>query len=162
MASVTAFTDMMKQFLLELNKTFPKEKAIKKCLNGFEMMVDTNPRILVDKFVESVTPYQDKLSARDESFFMENCDKIEFVKDMNLKTNWPDASEGTKNAIWQYMQTLFMLGMTITSIPNETLQMIENVAKQCADDMQTKDGNINEAGLLNSMQSMLGGMLNKK
>jgi hypothetical protein len=60
------------------------------------------------------------------------------------------------------MQTLFMLGMTITSIPNETLQMIENVAKQCADDMQTKDGAINEAGLLNSMQSMLGGMLNKK
>ena len=30
MASVTAFNDMMSQFLVELHKTFPDEKGIKK------------------------------------------------------------------------------------------------------------------------------------
>ena len=36
MASVTAFNDMMGQFLVELHKTFPDEKGIKKMLTSFD------------------------------------------------------------------------------------------------------------------------------
>ena len=56
-----------------------------------------------------------------------------------------------------------MLGMTITSIPSDTLSMIENVAKQCADKMQGEDGEteFDEAKLMQSMQGLLGGMLKK-
>ena len=31
MASVSAFNDMMSQFLVELHKTFPEEKESRKC-----------------------------------------------------------------------------------------------------------------------------------
>jgi hypothetical protein len=56
-----------------------------------------------------------------------------------------------------------MLGTTITSIPADTLSMIENVAKQCADKIQDggEDGEIDEAKLMQSMQGLLGGMMKK-
>ena len=47
------------------------------------------------------------------------------MKGVNLEKHWGSASENTKNAIWQYIQTLYMLGTTISSIPEDTLSMIE-------------------------------------
>jgi hypothetical protein len=54
-----------------------------------------------------------------------------------------------------------MLGTTISSIPEDTLSMIEKVAKQCADQLETEGGGFDEAALMKTMQGMLGGMLKK-
>ena len=66
MASVTAFNEMMGQFLMELHRTFPEEKGLKKCMSAFDLMKETNPRLVVDGFMANVSPYADKLSSRDE------------------------------------------------------------------------------------------------
>ncbi len=165
MASVTAFNEMMGQFLVELHKTFPEEKGLKKCLSAFDLMKETNPRLVVDGFMKSVTPYADKISSRDDTFFINESKNIDFLKDVNIQSHWDTCSENTKNAIWQYVQTLYMLGTTIKSIPAETLSVIENVAKECADKLgsgEGGDGNIDEAALMKTMQGMLGGMLGGK
>lgn len=161
MTSITAFNDMMGQFLMELHKTFPEEKGLKKYIAAYEMLRQTNPKKIVTGFMENIAPFVEKISARDETFFLDDSNDIEFLKPLNIKKCWPEASEGTKSAIWQYIQTLYMLGTTITSIPAETLSMIENVAKQCADKMQGEEGSIDEAQLMKSMQGMLGGMMKK-
>mgnify|MGYP001046167160 FL=1 len=161
MTSVTAFNDMMSQFLMELHKTFPEEKGLKKYITAFEMLKETQPKKVVESFMENITPYADKISSRDESFFLADSNTIEFLKPLNITTCWPSASEGTKNAIWQYIQTLYMLGTTITTIPSDTLTMIESVAKQCADKMQSEGDDINEAQLMKSMQGLLGGLMKK-
>lgn len=161
MSSVTAFNDMMGQFLMELHKTFPEEKGLKKYITAFELLRDTNPKKIVNKFMTNVAPHVDKISARDESLFLDDSAELEFMKAINIKECWPKASDGTKAAIWQYIQTLYMLGTTITSIPAETLSMIENVAKQCAEKMQNDGEGIDESQLMKSMQSMLGGMMKK-
>ena len=83
------------------------------------------------------------------------------MKGVNLEKHWGSASEGTKDAIWQYIQTLYMLGTTIQSVPADMLAMIESVAKQCADKMQNDDGEIDESALMKTMQGMLGGMMKK-
>ena len=59
MASVTAFNEMMGQFLMELHKPFPEEKGLKKCLSAFDLMKETNPKLVVDGFMASVTPFAD-------------------------------------------------------------------------------------------------------
>jgi len=161
MSSVTAFNDMMGQFLMELHKTFPEEKGLKKYITAFELLRDTNPKKIVNKFMTNVAPHVDKISARDESLFLDDSAELEFMKAINIKECWPKASDGTKAAIWQYIQTLYMLGTTIMSIPAETLSMIENVAKQCAEKMQNDGEGIDESQLMKSMQSMLGGMMKK-
>ena len=81
MASVTAFNDMLTQFLVELHKTFPEEKGIKKMTASFEMIKEANPRLVVDGFMKGVTPYSDKISAKDESFLLEEIENIDFLKE---------------------------------------------------------------------------------
>jgi hypothetical protein len=159
MASVSAFNEMMGQFLMELHKTFPEEKGLKKCMSAFDLMKETNPKLVVDGFMTGVTPYADKISAKDDRFFLEESKNLDFMKGVNLTDHWSSCSENTKNAIWQYVQTLYMLGTTIKSIPEETLSMIETVAKQCADKMGEDGTELDEDALMKTMQGLMGGML---
>jgi hypothetical protein len=158
MASVTAFNDMLSQFLVELHKTFPDEKGIKKMTASFEVIKQSNPRLIVDGFMKGVTPYADKISAKDESFLLEEIEKIDFLKDLNIKSYWSRMSPNTQSATWQYLQTLYMLGTTINAIPAETLSQIESIAKGVADNMQTDGGEINQDALMQMMSGMLSGM----
>ena len=161
MASVTAFNDMMGQFLVELHKTFPEEKGIKKMMTSFDMLKTTNPRLVVDGFMTGVSPYADKISAKDETFLLNEIETIDFLKDLDIKKYWERMSAGTKSATWQYLQTLYMLGTTITSIPDDTLKMIEGIAKDCADNMQNGDGQIDQDALMKMMGGMLGNLPKK-
>jgi hypothetical protein len=158
MASVTAFNDMLSQFLVELHKTFPEEKGIKKMTTSFEVIKQSNPRLVVDGFMKGVTPYADKISAKDESFLLEEIENIDFLKDLNIKSYWSRMSANTQAATWQYLQTLYMLGTTINAIPADTLSQIEQIAKGVADKMQMDGGELDQDALMQMMGSMLGGM----
>ena len=125
---------------------------------SFEVIKQTNPRLIVDSFMKGVTPYANKISAKDESFLLEEIEKIDFLKDLNIKSYWTRMSANTQAATWQYLQTLYMLGTTINSIPADTLSQIENIAKSVADKMQTDGGELDQDALMQMMGSMLGGM----
>jgi len=47
-------------------------------------------------------------------------------------------------ATWQYLQTLYMLGTTITPFQPMTLNLIEGIAKDCADKMETEGGELDQ------------------
>jgi|TARA_B110000240_G_scaffold193896_1_gene240505 hypothetical protein len=156
MTSVGAFNDMLSQFLVELHRTFPDEKGIKKMTTSFEILKQTSPRIVIDAFMKGVTPYADKISAKDESFLLEEIETIDFLKELNIKSYWSRMSESTKAATWQYLQTLYMLGTTITAFPAETLSMIEGIAKECAGKMTEDGGEINQEAIMKMMGGLLG------
>lgn len=158
MASVTAFNDMMSQFLVELHKTFPEEKGIKKMLTSFDVLKSTNPRMVVDGFMSGVSPYASQISARDDKFLLEECGKIDFLKDLDLASYWQRMSANTREATWQYLQTLYMLGTTITALPPEQMAQIEALAQGVAAKMQDEGGELNEDALMKMMGSMLGGL----
>jgi len=158
MASVTAFNDMMSQFLVELHKTFPEEKGIKKMLTSFDVLKSTNPRMVVDGFMSGVSPYASQISARDDKFLLEECGRIDFLKDLDLASYWQRMSANTREATWQYLQTLYMLGTTITALPPEQMAQIEALAQGVAAKMQDEGGELNEDALMKMMGSMLGGL----
>ena len=102
---------------------------------------------------------------KNESFFLDNGNDNQFIKDLNLQKLWtPDLSENTKNAIWQYLQTLFILGTTITTIPIDALNMIEDMATKCAGSLQS-NGTLNEKHLMSGMTNLIssfGSIMEKK
>lgn len=160
MASVSAFNDMLAQFLTELQRCLPDEKGIAKFQTQFEMLRQANPRKCVDAYMSGIVPFADKVSTKDESF-IEDLATIDFMKDLNIKEHWSEKlSENTKAAIWQYLQTLYMLGTTIIAIPADTLTQIEALAKSAALQMED-NGTLNQDALMKTMSNMLGGMLNK-
>lgn len=142
---------MMKQFLTELVQTFPEEKAMKKYLLAFDMAKESNARMVLNEFMKSVGPYSHHIMSKDESFFIEHNSEIPFVNELNLQEHWNDSlSENTKAAIWQYLQTLYLMGMTISMLPEETMSMIESVAQKCM-----TSGAINEEALMSGMAGLL-------
>jgi len=160
MTSVSAFNDMLEQFLTELMGTFPEETSIKKYHAGFDVMRKSNPKKIVEGFMATIGPFTQKIMNKDESILDDN---LEILEELSIKKHWnSDISDNTKGAIWQYLQTLYMLGTTITAIPEDTLSMIEDVAKQCAEKMQSGEGGeIDQNGLMNAMSGMFGNMLKK-
>jgi len=148
MTSVGTFNTMLEQFLNELEQTFPEEKSFKKYHTSFDIMRKANPKKCVETFMKFMTPYSNQVMAKDEAVF-QNFPELEIGK------YWTDdLSENTKAVIWQYLQTLNILGMTITNIPGDMLNMVENVASQLADNM----GNGGENNLMSSMSGLLGNL----
>ena len=160
MTSVSAWNDMMEQFLTELERTFPEEKAILKYKTSFDLLRKSNPRKCVDGYMTTITPHQAKVMAKDESLLSEDSEAASLLSDLNIRKHWtPDLSQNTKDAIWQYLQTLYILGTTITMIPPDALGMIEDVAQKCATNIQ-ENGQMDEkslSGLFASLGGMLGG-----
>jgi len=150
---------MMEQFLQELSQTFPEEKTIQKYTVSFDLVKRSNPRKCVESYMASMSPYSELIMQKNEAFFLENSEKVAMFKDIDLPKYWndPELSQGTKDAIWQYLQTLFILGTTITAIPTDTLNMIEGVAKQCAVNMENNQeaGGFDEQALMSSMNGLM-------
>ena len=91
--------------------------------------------------------------SKDDKFILES----DFLEGVDLSKYWTsELSENTKNAIWQYIQTLYILGTTITMIPQEALNMIENVAQMCVSDGSAAEGGVPDLGnLLSSLSGMI-------
>ena len=153
--SVGTFNDMLEQFLNELEETFPEEKSFKKYHTSFDIMRKANSKKCVEVFMKVVTPLSSKIMSKDESIFA-----LEEFSDLDIGKYWnDDLSENTKNVVWQYLQTLNILGMTITNIPPEMLSMVENVASKC---VENGGEGLDMGNMMSSLTSLMGGMLGKK
>ena len=153
MTTVQAFNEMMGQFLDELVATFPEEEAFKAA------QAKPRDRSTFDDFMKKIGPYASQLMAKSPDFFSE---QNEFVKGLNLHVVWPSeaATPVTKDAIWQYIQTMYILGNTISMFPPETLSMIEAAAENCAKNMKTNGtGQMDEKAMMAGMNNMLSQMM---
>jgi len=154
MTTLSAFNEMMGQFLGELAQTFPDEPKIK------EAQATPMNRASFDKFMKDISIWSSQMMAKDDAAFF--CEDNAIAANLNLHVIWSTAecTENTKAAIWQYFQTLYMLGTTISMFPPETLSMIESAAENCAKNMKKNpDGQLDEAALMSGMNSMLAQML---
>lgn len=140
-----AFCDMLEQFCDELTQTFPDQGTFKRYKATVEITRKVNPRKVVNTYMDSVSPYSQKLMAKDETFFTDDAKNMDVISDLDICAIWtPDLSENTKSAIWQYLQSLYLIGTTISLLPQDTLNMIEDMAKKCIvdDDLQSSLQNI--------------------
>jgi hypothetical protein len=152
--TVNAFNEMMDQFLTELNLTFPTNKAVIKFQAAFELLRQTAPSQILDNFMGSVKPYGGKIMAKDDSFIIVDSKNIDALGDIDLGAMWAESSDTTKSAIWQYVQTLFILGTTIKSFPKDTLSMIEQMAEKCAGQMKDVDSSSGAFSLMDLMNTI--------
>lgn len=151
--TIGSFIVMMDQFIDELSMTFPKETKIKVYKNSFDMLKKTNPRKVLDVFLEHLSPYSQQIMDKDESVMLD--DTILINKELNLKAIWqaPETSSNTKEAIWAHLNTLLMFGMTIQNIPSGLMQGIEQLAQQYSGEMS--ENTLDPSMLLSGVQSMM-------
>lgn len=116
---ILKFNSLLEELLDKMISKFQNEK-LKSYRRFFIMMKSIQPRTPVNIFMSGCVDYKHQISTRDDIFFMTNSDIKEkskyfgnFTDDCGLSSYWNQLSDKTKNAIWEYIQTLFVLGEII-------------------------------------------------
>lgn len=111
---IKAFNNLILQFLGELIRLFPDEKDIIVFESKVNILSKTNPRMLVEEFMEYVLPYKEKIMACDEDFFLNlenlNLNKEAHQKGLSFKHLYQNSDKRTKATIIAYFQKLIKFG----------------------------------------------------
>jgi len=133
-SSIAAWNEYLKSFVNELCETFPECPDLFALLGVIDVMIDEDEHSVLEKYIEEIEPHTEALTNMDEAFFLEA--DIDFLKKLGVKQYWtPDLEQETKQAIWQYLQTLLVMGKTIQSVPPQMLRMLEDYANKITSQM---------------------------
>lgn len=121
------FNKLAIEFLTRMEKTFPDEKKISVYKQKYEMLQSINAKKPVEMFMKNMYPFGEKILSKDELFFQ----KDEFVNSaesisgkIGLIDYWGNMEQKTKDAIWEYIQGLYVLGMGSLGYSEELKYMI--------------------------------------
>lgn len=162
MSNINAFVETLKEFLREMKKTFPEQESIQEKLDVISDLNEKGLNRMFKKLVNDLKSVSDDITSKDDKCFKKgNC---KFFDDLNMEKLWKlEVDDNTRSAIWQYINTLFILGTTIQAIPPEMMSSIEKMAQECASNMAqnaTDDDNqeIDIDALMAGMKNIMGNM----
>lgn len=109
------FNLKFQEFLEDLVATYPEETDLQVMLNMLTWTVSVmGPKVPQEMFHSCVAiPYGEKINARNESFFLEECHYDTRYADINiinkLKSKWKQLTPDNKDIVWKYMFVLMAL-----------------------------------------------------
>jgi hypothetical protein len=139
MSSLDAFNELYSDFIGDLEGAFPDDESVKAFKSEFEASRESSVRGPLDSFMKLDAK---GITARDPAF----------IKQMTFGSVWNSASDQAKHAIWNHLNGMYMIGMTLSMFPPETLGAIEAAAKKCAE-----SGAFDPSALSGLLSGMMGG-----
>lgn len=114
---VKNFNILLNEFICKMAKTFPEERKIKIYYRMFEVAKKYNQNLPIKVFMGGCLEFEHQIKTRDSEFFLcrdtfvQKCvGYSSFSDDLGLKKYWESLTEKTKGSIWEYIQTLYVLG----------------------------------------------------
>lgn len=125
-SNIEKFNQIFDEFLCKLINNFNYAK-LKTYRRYFILVSKTDKELPSHLFMAGCINYKDKISSRDESFFIDNEEINEkakifgnFTEDSGLKHYWAELTPDTKKNVWEYLQTLFVLSdMVVKKNPDK-------------------------------------------
>lgn len=111
---VKQFNSLVDEFVKKMIKTFPKETKLKIWYVHFQTAKRLNLKAPVEYVMPSMINLGVPIMKKDDAFFKKNeyIDKAEsFSEKTGLVNIWDSISDQVKDAIWGYIQSIFVLGM---------------------------------------------------
>lgn len=148
MTTLQAFNALLRNFMDELAQTFPEDATLSASLTGLDALVKANARKPLQLFMDAVGAHAQLILTKDPALFAQ---PLTLSGAFDLKKYWdsPGLSEASKDAIWGYLQQLYLLGSTVSALPPEMLGAIETMAQECASKIESGEAD------LSSITSML-------
>jgi hypothetical protein len=156
MTTIAAFNHSLKEFLGDLASTFPEKADIAFYEQMLPALLKTNEKAGLAFFMDATRLHGDKILQRDVTFFDQ---PIYIGKGLNLTDLWndPGLDDESKDVIWNYLNTLYVLGMTLEGISNDMLQGIESLAQSTAEKL--KNGDETFESVLPTLMSSVGNIM---
>ena len=108
MSQVGNFNTTLQEFLEDLTQTFPEHMGIAKQKLKFEVGIRANCRLALDKIMPTLIQYSGMISQRNEDVI---CKVNGAFPDIDFVELWSSGiSDNTKKTIWDYINTLLILG----------------------------------------------------
>jgi hypothetical protein len=122
---VATFNKLFDEFLEKIIAKFDSQK-LKTYRRAFLLLKDTYPETPVNLFMVGCVNYKAEILSRNDSFFLkdekiqENLKKFgNFTQDCGIDVYWNTLTPVTKKAIWDYIQSLFVLGEIVVNSNSE-------------------------------------------
>jgi len=128
--NIEYFNSTLKLFINNVIKFYPEYKET---LDGYYNDLLNNENSNDDKhikrFMRKFSDCKEKISTKDVSLFEES---ICFIKNVDFKELWnkENTDKLIKDKVWDYLQTLFVIGETIITDSNKIKSLVENLKKK--------------------------------
>lgn len=123
-----AFNSLLETFIRELRKGFPQHAALlQKAEDTLELAVRANFKTPCQVFGRYAQPYGPKVMAKDPSV-LEDFDRSGALG-LQLQPLWQAADEDSREVIWQYLHSIFFLGLGVNELDEEALGVVDSLVK---------------------------------
>jgi hypothetical protein len=149
-----SFNGLLRDFVAEMSQTFPESTELSEYATKLETVCVKYPEKPMKSFVKALGPHAEMVTSKNPALFSEGVHILGgFCLDALASE---DVSDQTREAVWQYLGTLYLLGSTIASIPPDLMAGIESVAQDLA--AKVSSGEVKMEDMFAQMtQTMLGG-----
>jgi len=179
--NIEYFNSTLKLFLNNIIEFYPEYKdTVTDYYSDLLKSEHSNDDKHIKRFMRKFSEHKEKISLKDDSLFNE---PICFVKNIDFNDLWSmeKTVKPIKDKVWDYLQTLFVIGETIITDSNKIKSLVENLKKKrdnedvsedtenkelldMIENLSKKNNNINEDmlenGLIGNLAKELAGDIN--
>ena len=142
------FNNYLVEFITKLRELIPSEERLfNKYYKYYRSFVDRGQRIeFIVEFVKYLATYNKEVSLKDEGLFSEEqvyypSKPIQLLKGIDFKRFWsqPQITTESKESIWKYLQTLYIIGTYVlkeTNRYNEVLKKQEEIINRLVESLK--------------------------
>ena len=124
--NIEYFNDYMKMFVLDIKETFPEfNEIIDSYYTELLSSDNCNDDKYVKRFMRKLKDFKTQISGKDESMFTGELCVLKNVDFEKIFTS-DIITENTKEKIWEYLQTLYVLGESIISDSERVKNLVKN------------------------------------
>lgn len=143
---IEEFNKTLEEFINKMIIQFPQETKLKTYYSAYKVTKMYDKTMPVKIFMGGCLPFTEQIKARDTEFFAKRkgfVDKLQkassFSDDIGLVNYWENLSDNSKNAIWDYIQTLFVMGEMYVNKDTSIIQKINSVYNKVSFDETMKN-----------------------
>jgi hypothetical protein len=131
---IDEFNKTLSEFINKLIIQFPEETKLKKYNSAYKVTKMYDSSIPIKLYMGGCMKFSEQIKNRDSEFFQKRETFVNAVKQYSSFTNdiglvdyWTNLNDSSKNAIWDYIQTLYVMGEMYVNKDTTILRNIDNV-----------------------------------
>ena len=152
--NIEYFNSTLKLFINNIINIYPEYKE---CLNEYYSDIlekdSCNDDKHVKRFMRKFSNYKEDISTKNDDLFSET---ICFLKNVDFKELWENEKsvKSIKDTIWDYLQTLYVIGETIISDSNKIKTLVESLNKKRENEPLDEDASEENKELMDMLKNL--------
>lgn len=140
-------------FLNELNVVFPEYKElITKNYGDILENNNSNTDVYVKEYMDIARNINSNIAKKDDSIF-KGVEELNLLRDIDFRNLWAkDINDKTRENIWKYLQTLYVIGKKIVGDDNEIDNLIKDFTQ--GNDKNVEDLKNDTEDMMNMLKNM--------